>query len=299
MFSEILKNGIINFRRNKGMNFSSIFVLTITLSLVFSFFLANGIVENAISSLRGELGITVYFQPQTSMGDISSIKDKVSKFPGIEKVVFVSKDEILNNFKRRHKNDPLTMKALEVLGENPFYDSLNILANDTSQYQAISNFLNQPSFKNIVYKVDYLKKESVINHFSSLVSSFNRAWFILLSSFVLLAFLIVLNTIRMSVLVSQEGIKVTRLIGSSNWFTQGPFIVQGAIDGFWAALITILVFLISSYFLGPKIQNLLMGFNVFNYLMKNIVIVALIDFGGGIGIAAIFSWIAARRYSRI
>ena len=299
MISRVIKNGFVNFGRNGGSSWGAIFVIIITLSIVTSLFLAQGVVKFVSSNLQEKLGITVYFQPQASSTDISQFKDLVSKFPSVKKVTFISKEKALKDFRDRHKDDPLTIKALDVLGENPFYDSLNIQAQNASQYQSLNKFLSQESFQNIIYKIDYTEKEDVINRLSSFTSNLNRTTIILSLIFVLIAILITFNTIKLSISSSKQEIQVTRLIGGSNWFTQGPFIVQGLICGLLAALITFSLFFALSYFLGPKLKLVLMGFDMLAYIMNNFSTMLLINFVGGIGVGISASWLAVRKYMRV
>ena len=299
MISRVIKNGFINFGRSGGSSWGAIFVIIITLSIVTSLFLAQGVVKFVSSNLQEKLGITVYFQPQASSTDISQFKDLVSKFPSVKKATFISKEKALKDFRDRHKDDPLTIKALDVLGENPFYDSLNIQAQNASQYQSLNKFLSQESFQNIIYKIDYTEKENIINRLSSFTSNLNKTAIILSLIFVLIAILITFNTIKLSISSSKQEIQVTRLIGGSSWFTQGPFIIQGLICGFLAALITFSLFFALSYFLGPKLKLVLMGFDMLAYIMDNFSAILLINFVGGIGVGILASWLAVRKYMRI
>lgn len=299
MFFRVFKNGFVDFKRNGGSDIGAIFVLVVTLSIVTSLFLAQGVVRFVGSSLQEKLGITVYFQPQASSTDVLQVKDLVSKLPEVKNVTFISKEKALQDFRNRHKDDPLTIKALDVLGENPFYDSLNIQTKSAAQYQSLNKFLTQESFKNIIYKVDYAQKENVINKLSSFTSNLNRVGIILSLVFVLIAILVTFNTIKLSISSAQKEVQVTRLIGGSSWFTQGPFIIQGSICGLLAGLITFLTFLITSYFLGPKLKIIFMGFDMFSYFIQNIVLISLINFVGGIGVGILSSWLAIRKYMRV
>jgi len=299
MFSRIVKNGFISFKRSGSSNIGTIFVLVITLSIITSLFLIQGTLYFISSSFQEKLGLTVYFQPQTSADDIYQFKNSVSGLPEVKRVIFISKEQALNDFKNRHKNDPLTIKALDVLGENPFYDSLNIQTQNASQYQTLNKFLAQNSFKNIIYKVDYAQKEKVINRLSSFISNLKKVGLIVSLIFVLVAILVTFNTIKLSISFARRDIETTKLIGGSNWFAQGPFVIQGFICGLLAGLITLFIFFFLNYFLGPKLKVILIGFDVFRYFMKNILILFLINLVGGIGIGILSSWLAVKKYSRV
>ena len=68
-------------------------------------------------------------------------KSSLEALPEVKSVEYLSSDEALAAFRERHRNDQLTLQALDELGDNPLGAVLNIKAKDISQYEAIANFL--------------------------------------------------------------------------------------------------------------------------------------------------------------
>ena len=90
-----------------------------------------------------------------------------------------------------------------------------------------------------------------------------------------------------------------RLVGASNWFVRGPFLVQGIIVGFSAALVTILITLLSSWGIDSKINTIIPNISTFDIFLNNIFILFLMQLFVGISLGIISSLIAVRKYLKI
>ena len=107
------------------------------------------------------------------------------------------------------------------------------------------------------------------------------------------------NALKLAIYNSKEEIETMRLVGASNNFIRGPFLVQGIIVGAAASLITFLIFGIGIFFLGPGLRFLLSGFNLFSYFVGNWLAVFSIQLAAGVGLGVTSSWLAIRKYLRV
>ncbi|MDO8265135.1 MAG: permease-like cell division protein FtsX [Candidatus Parcubacteria bacterium] len=295
----VFKAGWTNFYRNSGLSIATVFVLAMTISLITSLFLLQGTTHFLTDLLEKKVDISVYFKEDSQEEDILKIKDKLAELPEVKGVDYTSKDEALAKFSQSHQDNQVLMDSLKEVGANPFLSSLSVHAWETSQYATISSVLESSSFQPIIEKVDYFQKKPIIERFTSIV--FNIQNFTILLSFILatVAVLLSFNQVRLSIYSSKEEIGVMRLVGASNWFIRGPFIVQGLIAGFFASLITLLIFSVSLFLLGPKLAGVLGGFNVFSYMIANFGMLILVQVGAGIGLGTISSLIAIRQYLKV
>jgi len=296
-FKRVLNFALIDFYRNKGMSLAAIFVLTIITLLITGLFLIHGVSDYLISTVQNKIDITAYFKADTGEQDILNVKDQILKdSPSIKSVQYVSKDDALNNFNERHKDNSVFSEALSEVGNNPFLPSLNITTSgDPSQYEQISNILQSDQFKNLVDKVDFSQKRDIIEKVYSITSNINKFGLGLGAVMVLVAILIIFNTMKLVIKSAEEEISTMRIVGASSWFIKAPFIIEGGIFGFISFVICFFITLFSVYFLSHMVGVIMPGFSLFSYFISNFWIIILIQLGFGAGLGALSSLIALGR----
>ena len=296
----VFKFAITDFSRNKGANFAAIFVLVVTISLVTSLFLFRGTAQFLISKVQEKVDVTAYFKKEATEEDILNVKSEISNFSSeIQDIKYISREEALQKFTEKHKNDPDLMKALEEIGDNPFLASLNIKMEFPFQYEKVSLFLQADQFSNVVEKVDYYQKKPIIDKVFSTISTINQIGIILSGILILISVLVVFNTIKLAIQDSKEEINAMKLVGAPNWFIRGPFIIQGATCGLFACLISLAIFASITYFSASSLEALLPGFNIFDYFVSNFWIILSIQIGAGVILGVVSSYIVVRKYLNV
>jgi cell division transport system permease protein len=248
--------------------------------------------------IQDKIDITAYFVDGTIEKDILDIRDEILKMsPNIKNVEYISKDQAFAFFNEKHKDNSVLTRALQEVGDNPFLPSLNITTNgDPVQYATISNILQTSDFSKLINKVDFSQKKDTIEKVYSITKSVNTFGLILGIILIIVAMSVVFSTIKLVIENSKEEISTMRTVGASDWFIRGPFVIQGVIYGFISFLICILVSMIFAYFLSPKIQIMLPGFNIFSYFLTNWWIFVLIQLGFGIGVGVISAFFVVKRH---
>ncbi len=292
----IFKNGWLNFQRSQGLSIITVFVMFLTVSMVSSIFLFKGIGDFLLVSLESKIDISVYFKEGTSEQEVLNTKDLLLEIDGVKKVNYISQEEAVDNFKERYQDDEVILQALEEVGGNPFLTSLEVTAEDTLKYDSVTTFLEQNRFEGLIENVDYYQRKPVIDKFYSIKGTFERSGLLASLILSLVAFSITFVTVRLAIYSASEEIGIMRLVGASNWFIRGQFIVQGMICGGLAVLITLVIFPIFSYIFSSKLLSLTGGFNLFNFYLKNFFNLLGIQFLIGIGLGSTSSVIAVRKY---
>ena len=295
----IIKNGCKDFSRNLSLSLATIFIMVIVISFPTALFILNPASKILISNIEKKVDISVYFNEDAKREDILSAKEAIAKFPEVKEVVYLSKEETMEKFVERHKNDPVLMESLAELGENPFLASVNIKAKDLSQYEQITKFLENAPFAKIIKKVDYYERKPIIERIFSVISKINKIGIILAVTAGIIAFLVAFSTIKTSIYSARKEIEIMRLVGASNWFIRGPFFVQGVIVGVISALITFSLTFAFCFFLSSKIQSLFFGVDIFRIFLENMGVLFLTQLGVGIGLGVISSMIAIRKYLKV
>jgi len=295
----IIKTGWKEFSRNIGLSMATVFIMIMVISLVTMLFLLKPVSDILIGNVQKRVDVSVYLKEDVNTDQIMELRSELSKIPEVKEINYVSKEEALETFIEMHKDDPVLIESLTEVGYNPFLASLNIKAWEASQYEQVANFLESDSFQNLIDKVDYYQRKPVIEKVFALADGVNKVGFFLGIIFGAIAVLISFNTVRIAIHSSKEEISIMRLVGASNWFIRGPFLVQGVIVGFIAVIITLLITFGFSYFLNSKIMSLAPEINLWEIFISNLLILLLIQLAIGVGLGIISSYIAVRKYLKI
>lgn len=296
---KILKFSWESFFQNKGLFFTTILVITITTFLITSLFLLKGLTSSLVSSLQAKVDISVYFNLDTEEEEILEVKEKLSEIPEVKDIEYISREKALAYFIEKHKDNPVIMESLEEIGENPLAAHLNIRAWQASQYEQISNFLEHGYFRDIIDKIDYRQNKTLIERIFSISATVERTSLLLILVLAGLAILVAFNTVKLGILNFRKEISIMRLVGASNWFIRGPFMIQGMISGILATIVTLSLFSLGCYFLAPKVEVLITGFNLFEYFKGNLGTIILIQLVSALGLGIIPALFAIRKYLRV
>jgi cell division transport system permease protein len=299
LIRRVFKAGWTNYSRDKGLIAANVFILSLAVLTFTTLFTLKTAGDFLVSSIQDKVDVAVYFKFDATEEDIFKIKDQLVGIPQVKDVQYVSQEEALRVFTERHKHDPVLMQSLEEVGKNPFSASLNIKAFQASQYQAVADFLGNASFASVIDKVDYYQRKPVIEKIFSLINGANTLGVVFSVLIALIASLIVFNTIRMAIYNSREEIKVQRLVGASNWFIRGPFLVQGAVAGFFAFVICFVLFGLICFLVGSRTEFLFPGLNFFEFFNNNFWYLVLIQIISGVGLGIVASLVAVRRYLKV
>jgi len=295
----IFKSGFQNFKRQANLSFATCLILVMAVCLISFVFLSHKILNFTINEIKNKADVSVYFQQNCEEQEIFDLKEKLDEFEAIDEVEYVSKEQALEDFVERHKNEQDIIGSLQELGSNPFLASLNIRAGDASSYEEVSQFLEGNEFDNLVEKVDYYKRKPVIENVFKLTGFLDKIGVIVSLILVLVAFLIVYNTIRLTVYSRKKEIGIARLIGASNWLVRGPFLVQGGICGGLSFVLSFIIVGLSFYFLNSNISTFFTGFEIFSFFRNNFGMLFLIQMFCSFALGIIPSFIAIRKYLEI
>lgn len=292
---------LTDFYRNKGISIAAIFVLTLTTLLVTGLFFVGGISNYLVGAIQNKIDITAYFKEDAEEQDILNTRDEIIKnVPNVKSVEYISKEDALNIFLQRHESSDALAKAIAEIGDNPFLPSLNIItAGDTSQYENVANVLESSQFANIIEKVDFSEKRATIEKVFSITKSINRGGLAVGLLLVLVAVLVVFNTVKLIINNSKEEISTMKIVGASDWFIKAPFVIEGGIFGLVAFLICLFITILSVYSLTYFLSVILPGFSLLGYFTSNFWIIILIQLASGVGLGVLSSLIVVRKYLKV
>ena len=294
----VIVNAFINFWRNGWVSVATILVMVLAIFMAGSLILFQVLLNSTLDEVRKKVDVTVYFKLDAPEEEIMRIEKLVGGLTEVESTEFVSREEALLEFKRRHDDNALISSALDELGTNPLGASLRIRSKDPSNYSTISLFFDKQNF-DAVDKINYQQNERIFTRLATVISVTRKAGLGVSIVLGAIAFLVAFNTIRLAIYTSRDEIGIMRLVGASTWYVRGPFLIEGVIHGFFASVFTMLVFWPLTLWLGPKAQNFFGGVDLFEYYAGNLFQFFFILLLVGVSLGVLSSFIATRRYLKI
>src|SRR3989338_9395912 len=299
-FFRIVKTGFVNFWRNLWLSAAASMVMTITLVIFSVLFLLFAVTSYSIKTVQNTVDISVYFKNGLAESQIFNIKSDLEQNPKVKEIVYISSEVAFERFKETHKDDPLIQQSLNELTENPLPATLNVKANNLEDYPAIAESLQDIKYKDFIDKVNFEDNRAVIERLSKILKFIVTFGVGLIAVFCLIAILVVFNTITLTIYNRKEEVEIMRLVGATNWYIRGPFLVEAVLYSISATVIAGALFLPVFSKVLPKIaifvnpEVTVFNQNIFNfsYLVLMLIVISLV-------LAVFSTLLAIRKYLKI
>jgi cell division transport system permease protein len=299
----ITQSGFVNFWRNSTISLSAVLVMIVALFVISSVLFVGALLTSTLNQIKDKVDINIYFVTSAQEDDILALQKTLQAMPEVKSIEYISSEKALQNFKDRHVNDQLTLQALAELNENPLGAVLNVKAQDPSQYESIADFLQGRNLISkdgapIIENVNYAKNKVAIDRLTAIISSSQKLGLAVTLILVLISILITFNTLRLVIYMSREEISVMKLVGASNMYVRGPFVITGIIYGIVAALLTIII-LYPLMFYVRDFTNAFAGIDLLQYYLRHFGEIFVLLVGSGILIGGVSSYLAVKRYLKV
>ncbi len=297
----ILKSGARNFARNATLAIAAIAVMVITLSIILFSVVTNATFANTIQQITDKIDISVYLKDGVTPAQRDKLMSDLRALPNTKDVAYINKDQALDVYKEQNKNNPDLLLAISQT-DNPLPATINIKPRDPNKIDDIKTYLEKSDIKALQsdqtsYSGD---RKEAIDKISGATSFFQKAGIAGVAVFALVSMLIIFNTIRMAIFNRREELTIMRLLGASNWYIRGPFVVETVIYGIISAIISVFLlnslFAISAAAFNANSLGLLDIKFADDYFKGHFLIILLSQLAIGILIGAASSIIATQRY---
>lgn len=274
-------------------------MMSLTLFVIGGLLLMSVVSNMVLADVEGKIDISVYFTPGVDENAILKVKNDIVSLPEVASVAYVSQEEALAAFQERHKGDEVIAASLDELGgDNPLGAALNIKAGSPDQLAGIAEVLSNRKYDG-VDKVNYFENQDVIERLSAVIGGVRTVGLGIVLVLTFVAVLVAFNTVRLAIYTAREEINIMKLVGASNWFVRGPFLVTGVLHGAFSALATSVAFFPVVWLVSPKIAFFIPRMNLFQYFTGNFFEFFAIMLALGIGLGVLSSAIAVRKYLNV
>lgn len=239
-------NGI---RRSGIMSIVSLVIVTVSLVIFGIFILAILNMQNIVGSLSSKMEIVAYVENDTDDYTANEIQLEIAKIDGVESAKYIPKSLSWENFK---KNFEGRLDLEEIVKDNPLPNSFLIRVKSVDLISAIAKKISN------INSIDEVRYSGALaDRFNNIVSGVKTAGFILVTLLIFATLLIIVNTIRLTVISRQADIYIMKLVGATNSFIKWPFLIEGLLIGLLGSAFAFIILKFSYDIVISRLQNAL------------------------------------------
>lgn len=302
MFSllRVIKFALQDMIRNISLSLMTILILVLMLLSVNTLVVVRTLTEEASKLIRDQIDVSIYFDQEATESEIEEVKNYINQFPEVVDVKYLTPEEVLVEFREQHNDNPDIVASLDELGTNPLGSTMIVKTRQPSDYQKIIESLRIPEYESIIEAKTFGDTEKAIERIDTITTQVERFSFSLSILFAAIAFLIIFNTVRVAIYTQRTEISIKKLVGATDWFIRGPYVLEAFIFSLISVLITYGLVVFSLNFLDPYIAVVFQKEAILtNYLNSNIIWLLGIQFGAVLLLTVMSSLLAMRRYLRV
>lgn len=300
----IIKSGFKTFLRNGLLSASSVIIMTITMVTILAVFFSTVLIKAFIVQIENKVDVNIYFKPDAPTDQVLEFKKLIESIPEVdtEKTNFISREDVLERFKLKHKDNIIILEGLGIVDENPLGAVMNIKAREIDKYSEIANFIENEDVKNkykdIIDSLNYNENKVAIERLNILIEYTYKIGGIISLILVLTSIAITFNTMRLIIYTFKEEISIMRLVGASKFFARGPFVIEGILYGVISAFLSFFIAWTTVFYSSPWL-NKIFALNLNKFVSGNIFEILGVLILGGVILGFISTYMSVSKYLKV
>lgn len=243
------REAFLAFRRTRTLSALSIITIAFALFVTGLFGLVALNLRSALQDVAERVEVVAFVLHGTPSTALTVAAQDIAAFPEVMAVKYVSEDEALERAKRDLVEFSDAYKDLEV---NPLPPSFEVRLKpefrDAAHAGVVAERLHGFEFvEDVRYGKDWVQRLDALRTLAGLVGLAIGV------AFALVSIVIIGVTIRITVLQRAREIRIMRLVGATDWFIRGPFLIEGAVKGFLGGLLALI--LCAAVYFGFRAQE--------------------------------------------
>jgi len=250
----IIKTAFVSFYRNGWLSVTATLIMALALISIGIFLIISLSTNKIVQDLKGKVDIVINFKDEASDAMIQQLKSDLLIRPNIQSVRYISKEDALREFKSR-TNVKREIRELVTAQDNPLPRGLQVQSVDFGEYEYVAALVKKASYAPYIDSSSYEDNKLLIENINNATKFVERFGLALSIFFIIVAMLVVFNTIRLAVAFKQKEIEIMRLVGASDSFVRIPFLIEGFLYGFFATIVSTVLILGAILLVGSFSQT--------------------------------------------
>ncbi|MCX5082069.1 permease-like cell division protein FtsX [Streptomyces sp. NPDC056121] len=294
----------VGLRRNLTMTFAVIVSVALSLAL----FGGSLLMRDQVSTMKGywydKVNVSIFLcnkgdaesDPKCAKGAVTAeqkqqILSDLHKMPVVDKVSYESADQAYKHYKEQFGDSPLASS----LTPDQLQESYRIKLKDPEKYQVVATAFDG---RDGVQSVQ--DQKGILDNLFGLLNGMNWAALAVMALMLVVALMLIVNTVRVSAFSRRRETGIMRLVGASSFYIQMPFIMEAAVAGVIGGVVACGMLLVGRYFMIDHGLALSEKLNLINFIGWDAVLTKLpLVLAIGLLMPAIAAFFALRKYLKV
>ena len=301
-FLRIWRAGFKNIFRNAWLSTAATSIMVVTILIMTFFAFSSIFVRSQLTQVRSKIDLSIFLSDDATKDQIQALQSKIGGIENVTAVNYVSKTDALERLKNSSTEGEKLAKSAQEIG-NPLPASFEVKLVNIDQISSSNGNIKGLEEATIITDTSLDNRDDnrqgVVENVISISNSVSRIGAILSILFLIIALMIIFNTIRMAIFTRREEVEIMKLVGATKWFIRGPFLVEGTLYGIFGAILSLAILIPFTRAVSPFLTDKLGAGSTLDYFASHFLAVSGSMFAIGILIGIISSWLALIRYLKI
>ena len=299
-FLRILRFSLQDISRNVWLSVVTVTILILSMLSINTLILLRAISDDAVMAIKEKIDLSLYLKPDAPESEILELKNKINSMERVRVVKYTSKQEALDFFRDKNKNNPEILQAILELGKNPLSPSLVIIPQNVEMIPDLIEELRAID-SDIIESRDFSDNRILLEKINTITDRISDVGFFIILVFIITSLLVVYNSIKVAVYTQKREIEIMRLVGASNAFIYLPFLFSSVIYTLLSVLVMIAVSFPLLGILQPYLEIFFVDYNinVISYFVENVWVIFGWQFVGISVVNVIASYLAVNKYAKV
>jgi cell division transport system permease protein len=219
----IMSETRLGLTRNVSMLVALILTVMISLGMLGSALLMSKQITTMKDFWFDKIQVSVFLTKDVTQPERDAIRAELEQLPEVKRVYYESKDQAYQRFRQQFKDVPALINSTPA---DALPESYRVQLKDPQKYLVVSSAVQHMPGVDVVQG-----RSKALERFFRLLNKLQFIAFVASVIILAAAVLLILNTVRVSALSRRRETRIMRLVGASDLYIQGPFVLEGAVAG--------------------------------------------------------------------
>jgi len=280
-------NALVNTWRHRTMTLATVLIISLMMTTLGLFLVADNALAIMVRSMSEKVNLIIYLKDDALPSEVLALRQQLEQDPRITAVLYITKDQALERLRIQLQDNP---DLLQTMLGNPLPASLEVRGEDPDY---LLSLVDQLRLKPVVEDVDF--HQDVVQRLITITTAVRIVSTTMIVGLAAVTLFVVGSTIRLTVHARRNEIEILRLMGASDNFIRGPFLLEGALFGLVGAVVSCVTVVVAY----ASLRDVLHSLHTFLALPLDVgylgrLILFLLLFGTFIGVLG--SYLSVRRF---